>query len=453
MKQKSPTPRNSPSTSAIRTPSLRWARFSSSWPSEPGVYSFFGANDEILYVGKAKNLKNRLRTYTQVKQLEPRIKKLVNAASRVKFEILDSELEALLIEAELVRVHQPFFNIRLKDDKSPIYLVITTDETYPIVLRKRKTDLIKEKPQGTILGPFQSGFSLNEVLKIARRIFPWCADPSGGRPCFYYHLDLCPGACVGEISPTEYRENINELILFLRGKKKDVLRDLTAKMRATSDAQQFEKAQEFKIKIQHIQEVTKKHYRLAPDLVLPGFGLSQAQRGLTELQKILQTYTNFPRTAKLKRIEGYDVSNINGKNAAVSMVVSVNGQATNQEYRLFNIRTLDTPNDYQMLQEVLQRRQNHPEWTKPDLVMIDGGKGQVRAALKVWQWDTPVIGIAKNPDRLIVPTNRAGEKIEYAVLKLPVNHPALQLIQRLRDESHRFAKKQFHRRYQKQTLQ
>jgi excinuclease ABC subunit C len=265
-------------------------------------------------------------------------------------------------------------------------------------------------------------------------------------------LDLCPGACVDEISPTEYRENIDALILFLRGKKKDVLRELTAKMQAASDAQQFEKAQEFKIKIQHIQEVTRKQYRLAPDLVLPGFGLSQTQQGLTELQKILQTYAHFPRTAKLKRIEGYDVSNISGKNAAVSMVVSLNGQAANQEYRLFNIRTLDTPNDYHMLQEALQRRQNHPEWTKPDLVLIDGGIGQVRAALKVWHWDTPVIGLAKNPDRLVVPTNRAGERMSYAVLKLPASHPALQLIQRLRDESHRFAQKQFHRRSQKQLL-
>ena len=366
--------------------------------------------------------------------------------------MLDSELEALLIEAELVRVHQPFFNIRLKDDKSPIYLVITTHEQYPRVLRKRKTDLVKEKPTGTVLGPFQSSFSLNEVLKIARRIFPWCADPGSSRPCFYYHLDLCPGACVGEISPADYRENIDALILFLRGKKKAVVQELTVKMKTAAAQQQFEKAQEFKEKIQHIQEVTKKQYRLAPSLVLPGFGMEKAQQGLVELQKILQTYTNFPRTAKLSRIEGYDVSNIQGTNAAVSMVVSIDGQPNKQEYRLFNIHTLDTPNDYQMLQEALQRRQNHAEWDKPDLVMIDGGKGQVRAALKVWQWDTPVIGIAKNPDRLVLPTNRMGEKIAYELLTLPASHPALQLIQRIRNESHRFAQKQHHRRHQKQLL-
>lgn len=377
---------------------------------------------------------------------------MVTTAKQLKFEILDSELEALLIEAELIRVHQPFFNIRLKDDKSPIYLVITTDETFPRVLKKRKPDIIREQPKGTVLGPFQSGFSLNEVLKIARRIFPWCSDPKGGRACFYHHLDLCPGACVGEITPAEYRENIDALILFLRGKKKEVILELTAKMKAASDTQQFEKAQDAKEKIQHIEEVTKKQYRMAPSLVLPGFGMEQAQRGVIELQKILQTYAAFPRTAKLRRIEGYDVSNIQGTNAAVSLVVSVDGQPNKQEYRLFNIRTLDTPNDYRMLQEALQRRQNHSEWDAPDLVLIDGGKGQVRAALKVWQWSNPIIGIAKKPDRLVIPVKQEDSKVTYHLLKLPETHPALQLIQRIRNESHRFAQKQFHRRHTQQTL-
>jgi excinuclease ABC subunit C len=360
-------------------------------------------------------------------------------------------LEALLVEAELIRVHQPFFNIRLKDDKSPIYLSLT-DEKFPRVVKKRKTDLIKEKPKGTILGPFQSGAKLNEVLKIARKIFPWCENPTGQRACFYYHLDLCPGACVGEIAVADYQENIQELILFLRGKKRVVVQDLIAKMRQAAKKQQFEKAQIYKHKIQSIEEVTRKQYRLSPTLVLPGFGQEQARNGVIELQKFLQTYTNFPRTAKLTRLEGYDVSNIQGTSAAVAMVVFNAGQADKQQYRLFNIRTLNTPNDYQMMQEALQRRQNHPEWSKPSLVVIDGGKGQVRAALKVWQWASPVIGIAKNPDRLIIPTSQVGNKIDYEVLKLPTTHPALKLVQQIRDEAHRFSKQQFQRRYKKQVL-
>ncbi|HEX9817576.1 MAG TPA: UvrB/UvrC motif-containing protein [Patescibacteria group bacterium] len=419
----------------------------------------------MLYVGKAKNLKNRLVSYTQYNQLANRIKKLVTDAVRVEFEILDSELEALLIEAELIRVHQPFFNIRLKDDKSPIYLSFT-DEKFPRVIKKRKTDLVKEKPahparpaggpasgpKGTILGPFPSSAKLNEVLKIARKIFPWCENPVGQRACFYYHLDLCPGTCMGETTVTDYQENIQELILFLRGKKRVVVKDLITKMKQAAKKQQFEKAQVYKHKIQLIEEVTRKQYRLSPTLVLPSFGLEQAQQGLVELQKILQTYTHFPRTAKLARIEGYDVSNIQGTSAAVAMVVFNAGRADKQQYRLFNIRTLNTPNDYQMMQEALQRRQNHPEWNKPSLIIVDGGKGQVRATLKVWQWDNPVIGIAKNPDRLVIPTHQVKNKIDYVVLKLPINHPALKLVQQIRDEAHRFSKQQFQRRYKKLTL-
>jgi excinuclease ABC subunit C len=268
-KSKSKTPPSLSSTSRIPTRWLAWSRSQSSWPSEPGVYSFLDANGEILYVGKAKNLKNRLVSYTQYNQLANRIKKLVTDAVRVEFEILDSELEALLIEAELIRVHQPFFNIRLKDDKSPIYLSFT-DEKFPRVIKKRKTDLVKEKPahparpaggpasgpKGTILGPFPSSAKLNEVLKIARKIFPWCENPVGQRACFYYHLDLCPGTCMGETTVTDYQENIQELILFLRGKKRVVVKDLITKMKQAAKKQQFEKAQVYKHKIQLIEEVT-----------------------------------------------------------------------------------------------------------------------------------------------------------------------------------------------------
>lgn len=329
---------------------------------------------------------------------------------------------------------------------------MVTNEKFSRLLKKRKTDLIKEPVKGTVLGPFPSSYKLNEVLKIARRIFPWCQDPRGDRPCFYYHLELCPGACTGEISAQDYSENLQSLILFLRGKKKQVVKDLTKKMQQHSAEQQFEQAQALKQKIELIEEVTTKQYRLTPNLVLPGFGAQQAEKGVTELQKILQTYTNFPRSKKLDRLEGYDVSNIQGKNAAVAMVVFNQGRANKKEYRLFNINTLDTPNDYYMMQEALQRRQNHPEWQQPDLVIIDGGKGQVRAVLKVWQGGNPVIGIAKKPDRLIIPTNQDKDKPEWQVIKLAKDHPALKLVQQVRDESHRFSKQQFQRRHTKQLL-
>ena len=183
-----------------------------------------------------------------------------------------------------------------------------TKEKYPRVLRKRKTDLIKENPKGTILGPFQSSYKINEVLKIARKIFPWCNKPLVEKPenkkptnskpqkaCFYYHLDQCPGACLGIIDSAEYLENIENLKLFLRGKKGAVLKQLKNKMSLLSNKQKYEKAQLIKLQIQNIKEVTKKTYRLRPNLVLPGFGASQQEQGIIELQKILITYTHWPK--------------------------------------------------------------------------------------------------------------------------------------------------------------
>jgi excinuclease ABC subunit C len=387
-----------------------------------------------------------LTSYTRYSQLAPRIKKLVTTAKKVNFEELGSEIEALLVEAELIRVHQPFFNIRLKDDKSPIYLVITK-EKYPRILRKRKNDLLKDNISGSILGPFQSSYKLNEVLKIARKIFPWCNQPNEKKACFYYHLDQCPGACIGEISQEDYKENIENLKLFLKGKKQKVVKQLKEKMSLLAEQQKYEQAQKIKIKLQYIQEVTQKSFRLKPDLVLPGLGATKREMGLVELQKIIVDYTNFPKNKKLTRIEGYDVSNVQGKNAAVSMVVTKNGQADNSQYRLFNIYSLETPNDYQMMKEALTRRQNHPEWGKPDLVVVDGGKGQVRATLQVWKWKSPVIGIAKNPDRLIIPLDKG-----YKIINLPGDHPALNIVQNLRDEAHRFAKNQWSKRHTRAML-
>jgi len=418
------------------------------------VYSFLDEKNKILYVGKAKNLKNRLTNYTQYSQLAPRIKKLVTTAQKLTFEVLDSELEALLIEAELIRVHQPFFNIRLKDDKSPIYLVIT-NELYPQLIKKRKNDLLKNKIQGTVFGPFQSSYKLNEVLKIARKIFPWCSSPpnnkSTNQACFYYHLDQCPGACIGAISVKDYQENIDNLKMFLKGKKKAVVQQLKEKMTSLATELKYEQAQQIKLKLQYIQEVTQKTYQLKPDLVLPGFGATKTELGLVELQKILTTYSKLAKNQKINRIECYDVSNVQGKNAAVSMVVAQHGKPTNSLYKLFNIHSIDTPNDYRMMQEALGRRQNHPDWGQPDLVIVDGGKGQVRAALKVWQWPCPVIGIAKDPDRLVIPLPATASE-KYELIKLDSDHPALNLVQQLRDEAHRFAKKQWSRKHTRAML-
>ncbi len=427
----------------------------SSLPLSPGVYWFLDNEGNVLYVGKAKNLKNRVTSYARYNQLSHRIKQLVTTATTVKFRILDSELEALLVEAELIGRYQPHFNILLKDDKSPLYIHIT-NEQFPRVTKIRKKELLTKKLAGTTLGPFPSAYKVNEVLKIARTIFPWCNKPlqetlatSQKTPtaCFFYHLDLCPGACLGHISKEAYVTNITNLIAFLKGKKKEVLQAITADMTQAVAQENFELAAQFRDQLQLIKEVTGRSYTLKPDLTLPALRENIAEDGRMGLQKLLTTYSFVPSNYALTRIEGYDVSNTQGTLASVAMVTFINGKPDTNEYKVFNIKTLNTPNDYHMLKEALTRRQNHPEWGKPNVVVIDGGRGQVRAVLSTWTWDIPVIGIAKHPDRLIIPIFKQPPRqkptsVTYHIAKLQPQDPILQLVQQIRDEAHRFSKKQ-----------
>lgn len=433
------------------------------------MYWFLDDQNVVLYVGKAKNLKRRLQQYTQLTRLSPKIEAMVRTAIKVKWQKLESDLEALLIEAELIRLHQPTYNTLLKDDKTPLYIWITA-ERFPRVqtLRKKEIELLTHP--GTILGPFPSGYQVKEVLKIARAIFPWC-NATGNelhtyqdRPCFYYHLQLCPGACVGRIDKATYQQQVKQLVLFLRGKKKTVLIQLKQQLKSAARDQHYELAAEIRDKIQLIEVVTAKKYSLHPTLVLPNLTNTLREQGLLELRKLLTLYQHLPKTIPMSRIEGYDVSNTSGKLASVSMVTFVNGQPAPEKYKLFNIKTIDTPNDYQMIQEALLRRQNHPEWGRPDLVVIDGGKGQLRSALQVWRWHTPVISIAKDPDRIIIPTpierqddqkrpDSQKPRLSYHLITLPEHHPTLTLIQHIRNESHRFSKKQHTRRRLKNLFQ
>ncbi len=423
-----------------------------------------------MYVGKAKNLKKRVTSYTQIEQLSQQKQTLVQTASQLKHRVLNSELEALLIEAELIRLHQPEFNIQLKDDKSPIYLAINNN-AFPSLRLVRKNDLI-ESEKKTALGPFSSAYKLKQVLKIARKIFPWCdlaeqrassqtSNPQQElkryhRSCFYYHLDLCPGACIGQISQEEYAQNLEQLVLFLKGEKKEVIKHMQQQMKQLADELHFEQANKIKQKINLIEDVTSRQFKLKPDLILPALHDSVSQDALDHLRRILIETGVISRLQKLNRIEGYDVSNLMGENAAVSMVVFSQGKPDKSEYRLFNIRSLNTPNDYQMMKQAISRRSKHSEWLTPNLIVVDGGKGQVRAALLAWEDAIPVIGIEKNPDRLVIPVEKFRvknrQKINYQIITLPPDHPTLHLVQNIRDESHRFAKKQHVRLRRKASL-
>ena len=422
------------------------------------------ANKKVIYVGKAKNLRNRLNSYKNQGQKIPKTREMTAHAKFLQWRVLRSELEALLVEAELINRYQPQYNVLLKDDKSPLYLVITAEE-FPRVLRLRRRDLLKKRIKGRTFGPFPSSYKVTEVLKLVRPIFPWCNAPRTGvrRRCFDNHLGLCPGVCTGEISAAEYGAIINKLALFLSGRTHEVTTKLLAEMEAHKQALEFEKAAIIRDKLKLIAEITSETHKLRQDYFLPDLSAQRSQSALVELRQILSTYQNLPREYILARIEGYDVSNTSGLQAVVSMVVATDGHMDHSEYKYFNIRTLQTPNDFAMMAEALERRQRHAhDWPSPQLLLIDGGKGQVRAVLERFRgtsWEKmPIVGLAKDPDRLVIPQvtqppNGSRLHINWEILSLPDDDAALQLLQQIRDEAHRFGKSRHVARRTKASLQ
>lgn len=433
----------------------------------PGVYWFLDANGNVLYVGKAKDLKNRVTQYALLQDERPQILSLVTTAAELKFETQVSELQALLVEAELIRKYQPSFNILLKDDKSSLYICITK-EAFPRVLTMRKAELVREEQKMHVFGPFPSAFKVKQVLRIARHIFQWCDRPLAPstistdakvkpvKPCFYSHIGLCRGACTGNVAQEDYAESIQHLRAFLHGESTSIIREIKQEMEHAIASQSFEKAALLRDQVQAITEVTSKAYRLAPDATLPVLTAHMEQEALISLRSILRTYISLPATFHIHRIEGYDISNIQGTNASCSMVVAIDGKMDSSEYKHFGIKTLNTPNDFAMLREALTRRQNHPEWGTPDILLIDGGKGQLRSVLRVWNWTCPVVSIAKDPDRLLIPlvVDEKGKaytakqrdakdtkRIIYKEILLTPDIPATRLLQSIRNESHRFAKR------------
>lgn len=455
---------------------LKWLKYYEDAPHLPGVYWFLNEQGKVLYVGKAKDLKNRLSSYTQLNQIHGKTKRMVLEARRLKFEPQDNELTALLVEAELIKLHQPGYNVLLKDDKTPLYIYLTKD-TYPLVKTIRKKEIkklttVNNIPSHQIFGPYQSAYRAKQILKLVRPIFRWCEKPLNKvqgtsnkhasktdqltnqatdqpiyKPCFYYHIHQCSGACINKITEEQYKNSIERLKKFLKGKTHEVLSEFKHEMNEASEKLEYERAGEYRDAIQLIENFMKPTFQLKPDLQLPKLSESITAEGLLYLRKEIRQFYSLSKDYPLHRIEAFDVSNIQGKNATVSMVTFTEGTPDKQNYRLFNIRTLNTPNDYQMMKEAITRRQKHPEWGMPSLIVIDGGRGQLRSALSVWNWQIPVVSLVKNPDRLVIPVfenpaEPTTDRLKYHFVNFPTDHPTLRLLQQLRDEAHRFAKKQ-----------
>jgi len=537
-------------------------------PDSPGVYMMKNETGDVIYVGKAVSLKNRVRSYFQSsRNHSPKIISLVSQVADLDYILTDSEVEALILECNLIKKHRPRYNVRLVDDKSYPYLKVTLDEKYPRVFITRKV----VRDGSRYYGPYTDVGALRETLSLLKRLFPLrsCKQKSvegQKRPCLNFHIRRCLAPCAGNVEPDDYRELVKNVCLFLEGRQDDLIRDLTAGMEEAAETLDFEKAAELRDRIKSIEKVVEKQKIVSSDLtdqdviamarqgeltcvavffirggklmgrehfildetagmddseILTAFVeqyymqveyipkeillagplgepvvisawlerkrggrvrlrapkrgekarlVEMAAKNAAEALAVhrakeeqarariegallgLKEYLNLPVLPG--RIECYDISNIRGTESVGSMVVFINGKPRNDQYRRFRIKTVQGPNDYASMQEVIRRRFSRAlqetEAIKqgklakvrakfaelPSLVIIDGGKGQVNAAREVMRElgfaSIPTFGLAKEHEQLF------GEDSPDPIM-LPRNSESLYLIQRIRDEAHRFA--------------
>ncbi|OIP79517.1 MAG: hypothetical protein CO002_00845 [Candidatus Portnoybacteria bacterium CG_4_8_14_3_um_filter_44_10] len=336
------------------------------FPLSPGVYLFKDYKNRVIYVGRATVLRKRVASYFAKQLADPRIARMVNEAKKIDLRKTDNLLEAVILEANLIKRYWPKYNIREKDDRSFIYIVIPKKEwAYPLIIRGQQ--LNKRKPQKAhIFGPFKSYSTAKNLLLILRKIFPWSTcRPSQTRPCFYYQIGLCPGKCADAISEKEYKKIINSLILLLKGKKDSVRKILR-------------KTAPYKLKF----------LNRIDDSILITKENSPWESGSPDEN----------RSLRLGRIEGYDISHFAGKETVGAMIVFQNNEFDKTRYRLFKIRAAKPNDDLAAIEEMIGRRLKNKEWPYPDLILVDGGRTQIKTAEKVLSMhrlNIPVAGIAK----------------------------------------------------------
>ena len=539
-------------------------------PGQPGVYIMHDAKDAIIYVGKAISLKNRDRQYFQSsRDKTAKIKQMVSKIARFEYIVTDSELEALVLECNLIKEHRPRYNTMLKDDKTYPYIKVTASEEYPRILFSRQM----KKDKNKYFGPFTSAGAVKDTIELIRKIYRIRAcsrklpqDMGKDRPCLYYHIHQCDAPCQGYISQADYQKSVKQAVGFLNGQYEPVMKYLEEKMRTASETMEFEKAIEYRDLLESVRKVAQKqkitsqsmedrdiiamakderdavvqvffvrdgkligrehfHMNLTGSeskaeilnsfvkqfyagtpfvpheiwvqeeledaeviasfltarrgqkvrFVVPKMGekerlvelaeknakmvLSQDKEKIKreELRTIgaMNQIGSWIGLSGIKRVEAYDISNISGFESVGSMIVYENGRPKRNDYRKFRIRTVQGPNDYASMREVLLRRFSHGlEETKklqaeggdlamgsftrfPDLLMMDGGRGQVNIALEVLrelQLEIPVCGMVKDD-------NHRTRGLYYQNVEIPIDRHSegFQLITRIQDEAHRFA--------------
>ena len=436
-------------------------------PKVPGVYVYINEKGKIIYIGKAKNIKSRVSSYFQGNlQLGTKTYALVQNIFDMYYIEALSELEAIILESSLIKKHKPKYNVALKDDKSYLYIVIRKEEVtlngtsikLPKIIVARETDLLKSD---TTFGPYPHGDIAKYMARVIRGSFPYrdCSVSKFnkynklGSPCLYGHLGLCSAPCTGAISVTDYKESIKTIKKLLSGESVSFINNLEKEMKAASENQNYEEAAEIRNLLNKFHYL-RKSFRSADKYIDNPYLVDDLRAmALDELVNAIPVLGSPPQ-----RIECYDIATLSGKEAVGSMVVAIDGVINKSHDRKFKIKTKDTPDDFGMLAEVLTRRfkrekstsKNIKKWGIPDLVIIDGGKGQVSAINEVFknlEVNIPLIGIAKRFETIVYYYD--GEFVE---VKLDKGNEGLKLIQRLRDEAHRFARVYHHQlRIQKLT--
>ena len=470
-------------------------------PNKPGVYIMRDSSDTIIYIGKAKNLIKRVKSYFREKLDRPKTQILMSHFDSLEYIVTNSEKEALILEATLIKKHRPRYNVQLKDDKRYPYVKIT-DEKFPRLVITRNVS-----KNGIYYGPFTDVGSVKQTVKFLKSLFKirTCRNMDG--PCLNYQIELCYAPCAGHISEKEYSEIINKIDLFFQGKYSTIVKNLKKEMMEAAGNEEFEKAAVIRDQIASIEEIMEKQFvdlvdddldqdviAIAPGenevvvIIMPirngkivgrdDFLMSASQYDSSSeiMFAFIQQYYGYNRhipkqklrlvkmakknaeiikhqkrkmenslielkkylkLEKLPRvIEGYDISNISGKFAVGSKVSFRDGKPDKKRYKHFKMET-PGPNDFAMMEELLTRRlkmiDRDPE---PDLIVIDGGKGQLGMAYGVLEklnlTHIPIIGLAKEFEEVFTPNSRRP-------IIIPKNNKALHLLQQVRDESHRFA--------------
>ncbi len=418
-------------------------------PKNPGIYFYKNTKGKIIYVGKAAVLRNRVRQYFQKSRTrDPKADALIAEIADVDWMEVETELDALFLEGEMIRRYMPPYNILLRDDKSMVYIRIDIDSDFPTVTTSRRP----LDDGARYFGPYLSALSVRQALKLLRRAFPFAVRRSTGqkRASLHYHLGLDPGLEEGKTSLNDYRANLRKLIAVIEGKRKTIERELERDMNKLAKKSQFEEAARVRNQLFALQKLSKQ--------VVFGdkeFMDISKDHALGELVDLLGLKA-FP-----KRIEGYDISHQQGTDVVASMVVFTNGVTNKGEYRKFKTK-INHNDDFYNMHETLTRRlseSNRKAWGLPDLVLIDGGKGQLDAAIRardeLAQQKITFIGLAKREEQIVIDKTRSNivineatlhklggfmsESDNFQLINVPHNTNLMKLLQRIRDESHRFA--------------